>query len=298
MLRATFRQLQTFVLVAETGSFAAAADRLGVSPAAVSDQVRALEKKFGHKLFDRRPGTVPMLNERGTALLRKAPSLLDSANEVESLAAAVSTQRVRVGAGDYILEHLFLPNVANFQLAHPDTHIEFVRLGSSHEAQQATNSQRIDLAYLALTARSSDPTAEFIGISSPSLLVSPKHPIVSQVASEDAPKLPMLMPLSGTVLERAILQILNEVGITDFEVVTRAQHADTLINLACAGVGVVCVMREHARKALEQGLLVELDIALPPLYRFAFRRPNALHAAHLRQVDEFAVSLLKHDRMH
>ncbi len=134
MLRATFRQLQTFVLVAETGSFAGAADRLGVSPAAVSDQIRALERKIGYSLFDRRPGTVPLMNDRGSALLRKAPDLLNSAREVENLSATAMPHRVRVGAGDYILDHLLLPNLPKFQLAHPDIHIEFVRLRSRQEA--------------------------------------------------------------------------------------------------------------------------------------------------------------------
>lgn len=295
MLRATFRQLETFVLVAETGSFAGAADRLGVSPAAVSDQVRALERKFGYRLFDRRPGTVPVLNERGNALLRKAPDLLDSANEVASLSVAISAQRVRVGAGDYILEHLLLPNLASFQLEHPETHIEFVRLQSSSEAVQAAHTQRIDLGYVALYSQPNDPMAEFIGTSKPVLLISPNHPAANWRPGLGR-MLPMIMPLSGTVLERVLVQILHDAGITEFDVVTRAQRADTMIELAIAGVGAVCLMREHARSAVSSRRLVEIDAPLPPLYRCALRRSHALDVSYLRQVDEFALSLLRSDR--
>ncbi|HKJ73005.1 MAG TPA: LysR family transcriptional regulator [Alphaproteobacteria bacterium] len=295
MLRATFRQLHTFVLVAETGSFAGAADRLGVSPAAVSDQVRALERKFGYHLFDRRPGTVPVLNEKGTALLRKAPELLDTAREVESLSATASPQRVKVGSGDYILEHLFLPNLARFQLAHPETHIEFVRLSSRQDALQATSSQRMDLAYLALYARPNEPSAEFIGESSAGLFVAPSHPVLRTWNPKSDEKLPMAMPLAGSFLERMVVQMLADAGINDFDVITRAQHPDTLVDLAVAGVGVVCVMREHADQALRENRLIDLGVQLAPFYRFAFRRPNALQIEHLRQFDEFALGLLRTD---
>ena len=297
MLRATFRQLQTFVLVAETGSFAAAAARLGVSPAAISDQVRALEKKFGCKLFDRRPGTVPMLNEKGAALLRKAPELLDTAEEVEELSSAPSPQRVRVGAGDYILEHLFLPNLARFQFAHPKTEIEFVRLTSSQEAVQATSAHKLDLAYVALYGPPREPAGELIGISRPLLFVSPKHPIAGNWTIGSQTKLPMIMPLAGSFLERMVMQILADAGIAEFDVVTRAQHPDTIISLAMAGVGVGCLMREHAHNALKNNMLMSLGVTLPPLYRFAFRRLNALDLMHLREVDEFALTLLREDLM-
>ncbi|MFZ1992016.1 MAG: LysR family transcriptional regulator [Alphaproteobacteria bacterium] len=295
MLRATFRQLQTFVVVAEAGSFAAAAVRLSVSPAAVSDQIRALEKKMGCSLFDRRPGTNPILNDKGEALFRKAPDLLDAAEEVESLSAAPASQRVRVGAGDYILEHLFLPNLARFQHEHSDTLIEFVRLSSSREAVQAINAQRLDLAYVAHYGRSSELSGELIGISRPLLFVSPNHPIKDKWSMGSKTKLPMIMPPAGSFLERMTVQILADAGIEDFDVATRAQHPDTIISLAMAGVGVGCLMREHAFNAIKSNMLVGLGATLPPLYRFAFRHPSALEVTYIREVDEFALALLRDD---
>lgn len=48
-----FRQLQTFVEVVERGSFSAAADALGVTQPAVSQQIASLEKSAGASLLDR-----------------------------------------------------------------------------------------------------------------------------------------------------------------------------------------------------------------------------------------------------
>ncbi|MEU7000061.1 LysR family transcriptional regulator [Nonomuraea sp. NPDC046570] len=45
--------LRTLREVVQLGSFAAAADRLGYTSSAVSQQMTALERKIGVKLFDR-----------------------------------------------------------------------------------------------------------------------------------------------------------------------------------------------------------------------------------------------------
>ncbi|MEV6348853.1 LysR family transcriptional regulator [Actinoplanes sp. NPDC051851] len=65
--------LRTFVAVAETGSFSAAADRLAFTQSAVSQQIAALESDLGTPLLTRRPVT---LTAAGSRLLRHARLLL------------------------------------------------------------------------------------------------------------------------------------------------------------------------------------------------------------------------------
>ncbi|MEP3113302.1 LysR substrate-binding domain-containing protein [Nisaea sp.] len=71
----SLRRLQIFLEVASRGSFAAAADRLGLAQSAVSMQMRTLEQELGADLFDRsrRP---PVLNDRGSALIPQARAIL------------------------------------------------------------------------------------------------------------------------------------------------------------------------------------------------------------------------------
>src|SRR5919107_473293 len=47
------RQLRTFAAVVERGSFSAAADALGVTQPAVSQQIRSLERALGFEVLDR-----------------------------------------------------------------------------------------------------------------------------------------------------------------------------------------------------------------------------------------------------
>jgi DNA-binding transcriptional LysR family regulator len=64
--------LRTFVAVAETGSFSAAAERLNFTQSAVSQQIAALEADLGTPLLTRRPVAVTAAGER----LRRHATLL------------------------------------------------------------------------------------------------------------------------------------------------------------------------------------------------------------------------------
>ena len=69
------RQLRAFVSIAETGTFTAAAKRVHVTQAAISMQIRQLEKELGARLFVRAPRRV-VLTEAGEHLLHRARQIL------------------------------------------------------------------------------------------------------------------------------------------------------------------------------------------------------------------------------
>jgi len=69
------RQLKTLVAIATNGTFAQAADIVGLTPSAVGQQIRALEHELGTTLFDRasRP---PKLTPQGIQVLELAEDIL------------------------------------------------------------------------------------------------------------------------------------------------------------------------------------------------------------------------------
>lgn len=68
-------ELKTFLAVARLGTFAAAGDAMGLTQSAVSGQIKRLEGKLGHNLFER-TGRAAELNATGLRVVEKAQTLL------------------------------------------------------------------------------------------------------------------------------------------------------------------------------------------------------------------------------
>ena len=72
----TLDQMRVLVAVAETGSFSAAARRLGRVQSAISQAVQAMEATLGVPLFDRSTKT-PTLTDAGAAIVADARAIVD-----------------------------------------------------------------------------------------------------------------------------------------------------------------------------------------------------------------------------
>lgn len=122
------RHLHAFLAVADHGTFSRAAETLGYTQSAVSQQVRALEQMVGTELFDRPGGPRPVtLTPAGVALEGHARALVaqvvDAAAELRALGAG-ERGTLRVGSiqsvGRYILPEL----MSRFRTSHPQVRVK------------------------------------------------------------------------------------------------------------------------------------------------------------------------------
>jgi DNA-binding transcriptional LysR family regulator len=81
------RFLESFVMVADHGSFAGAARRLHVTPAAVAQRVHALEAEMGARLVSR-AGRAVRPTPAGTAILDRARTFLGDVRDLKSIATS------------------------------------------------------------------------------------------------------------------------------------------------------------------------------------------------------------------
>lgn len=138
-------QIRAFVATAQTGSFTAAADQLGISNRLTSKYVGELEARLGVRLLQRTTRKVG-LTPAGADLLARAPALLDDFDDILSGIAEGSkglSGMLRVSAPVTFGEVYVVGMLARFAAAHPALSID-LRLNDRHQDLAA---EGLDLAF-------------------------------------------------------------------------------------------------------------------------------------------------------
>ncbi|MFB0872607.1 MULTISPECIES: LysR family transcriptional regulator [unclassified Sphingobium] len=147
--RPDFNQLEVFLKVAETRSFAEAARHLGVSQPAVSQTIARLEEIYGGDLFERRRGSPVSLTPVGRAILPKAKLLLFTVDQ--QIERAIATSRSQSGS----LNIGFHPAlaygpvgdaIAEMSQAKPGVALRFVE-GTPGELYRQLNERSLDIIF-------------------------------------------------------------------------------------------------------------------------------------------------------
>lgn len=120
--------METFICAVETGSFSAAAKRLGVGQPAVSKSIASLEEALGTRLLLRTTrGLTP--TEAGQTYYEAAIRAVDHANEADAAVRGVGTGfagRLRVSAAVTFASLHVVPYLGPLLKQHPQLNIEVV----------------------------------------------------------------------------------------------------------------------------------------------------------------------------
>lgn len=140
-----YNHLRYFWAIAHEGGLARAADRMNVSPSALSVQLQKLEQQVGHSLFDR-VGKSLRLTEAGRVTLEHADTIFKTGDEL------LNTLRGRADLDRKVLRVGALPTLSrNFQLeflrplvGRDDVEL-IIRSGSMRDLLQDLQAQVIDV---------------------------------------------------------------------------------------------------------------------------------------------------------
>jgi DNA-binding transcriptional LysR family regulator len=121
------RFLDSLVTVADCGSIAEAARQLNLTPAGVTQRIRALESEIGTRLLFR-AGRVVQPTPAGAAILNRARKLLGEVRDLKSIASSGELSgELRLGVMQTSLSGLFAGILIPFTRTYPRIDVRIVR---------------------------------------------------------------------------------------------------------------------------------------------------------------------------
>lgn len=138
--------LRAFETAARLGSFKAAADELGVTPAAVSHQVKALETHLGAALFDRLHRALRLTRTGERLAVTATQSFGDLGRTLDDLAETglvTGGVTLSVSAAPTFAAKWLAPRLHSFQAAHPGIEL---RLRADDALTDPARDRQVDVA--------------------------------------------------------------------------------------------------------------------------------------------------------
>ena len=139
--------LKTFTEVVDSGSMAAAARKLNITPAAVAQQIRTLERQMDAQLI-RRAGRTVAMTEAGARILDRSRALLSDVTDLHTVAVDESIGgELRIGAGGTALTGIVPDILGRTIKKFPQISI-FIRTGLSIDLHRAVEKLELDAAFV------------------------------------------------------------------------------------------------------------------------------------------------------
>lgn len=253
------RQLRAFDAIAETHTFTAAARRVHITQAAISMQIRQLEREAGVPLFVRTPRRC-VLTQAGEILLERARRILrehDAAlAELKELAGATHG-RLRIGSASAMFSADPLPQVLKeLHARHPHAEVS-VTSGTSESLVKQILAGDLDMAFVSLPVEARGITTELLLRDELIAIANPQHPLAKQrvVSAFALAGERLILGERGGNTRRLIDQFFAEAGLHP-KVAMELSRLNSIKRMVEEGMGVGIVPFQSAVEEVKAGRLV------------------------------------------
>lgn len=275
-------QLHTFCRVAETQNFTRAAELLGMTQPAVTQQVRALEEEFGQALFDR-IGRSVQLTQAGELLFdyaRRITGLLAECRSALLDLQGSGRGRLRLGAG-LMLSIFILPTLLRpYRAAHPGVDIT-VSTGSTRQVLHLLLASEVDLALVTGAEQDDRFALARLYDDEMVLVVHPGHPFCERRAihPQELRGEPFIFFEQGSGYRSFLEEFFRREQVFP-RIRMDLDSIEAMKRMAEIGLGVTMVPKMSVGAEIERGELVPIELmGVPPLTRetvVAYRRGRYL----------------------
>ncbi|HXE39178.1 MAG TPA: LysR family transcriptional regulator [Azonexus sp.] len=251
-------QMTAFVRAVETGGFSAAAREMGLTPSALSKLVSRLEDRLGARLLTRTTRRLQLTAE-GEAFFNRARPILSAMEEAEAEVAEAGTQPrglLRVHCGSAFGMHQLTPAIPRFLEKHRDIELEV----AIKDQPPAPGDEHYDLTLRIGTLDDSSTVArricnlERVICAAPSYLErfgTPRTP-------DDLQRHNCLWITTLPALRRWPFDTDDGIRVVHIGGNVVANNAETVLQLAVAGVGITRLTDVIVGEAIRRGALVPI----------------------------------------
>jgi DNA-binding transcriptional LysR family regulator len=253
------RQLRALQAIAETHTFTAAAERVHITQAAISMQIRQLELEVGASLFVRTPRRC-VLTHAGEILLERAQRILrehDAALEEMAELSGATRGRLRLGSSSVMFSSDPLPQLLNeLHKRHPQAEVT-VGSGTSEVLVKQILAGELDLAFVSLPVEARGVQTELLLEDELIAIAHPKHPHAQQrvISGFALAGEPLILGERGGNTRRLIDEFFAEAGLKP-KVIMELSRLASIKRMVEAGLGVGIVPVRSALEEVKAGRLV------------------------------------------
>ena len=268
MRNATIRQLQIFSVAATHLSFARAAEKLHLTHAAISLQIKQLEEVFGSTLFER-IGKRVFLTEAGEILLDHARQILQSLKDAdESLMALKGLKGGRVAVAVTSTAEYFAPGLlAEFRKAQADVRVRLL-VDNREEVSRLLIANEVDLAIMGRPPADLDADAVNFAPHPLVIVAAAGHPLAarSRLAVKDLAAETLIVRESGSGTRQAMEEFFAD--HPDKPRIAMEMGSNEAIKQAVvAGLGISFISQQTLGLELSTGRLAVLRVDGTPVVR-------------------------------
>lgn len=255
-------QVETFLHVAELGSFSRAAEVLGLTQPTLSARIQQLEKDVGQRLFERL-GRGVRLTEAGRAFLpfaEKSLVVISEGRDAIVMSQNPSKGRLRIGSARVIGAYVLPDLLANFRTEYPG--VEFaISTGRSHEVLQMVLDEEVHLG-LGRTLSHPELDSTYLYDEEIVFVTHPEHPLaVRGVASvHEIAREPLILYDRESTYYVLITRVCREAGIVP-KVIMNLDSVEATKKMIERGLGVSFLPVSTIQTELQLGTVASVPIA-------------------------------------
>mgnify|MGYP005793048919 FL=1 len=280
-----FKNIKTFLKVAELRNFSKAAEKLGYSQSAVTIQIQQLERELGVQLFER-IGKGAALTEEGQSFVFYANEILGAAEKAkesirkgrEGTELRDISGQLRIGSVESVATALLPGLLMRYHKLCPGVEI-LVHTAGRDELLERIRSNRLDL-FFNLEKKAHYPGMErkllkeeriiFIAPASgeqtdPELNTRLRS---GKISAREMSRLPFALTERGESYRYELERLLAE---SDAEIHSQLEIAntETIVHMVEEGFGLSFLPAFSAAKAIEAGKVFEVETELPSVYMWS-----------------------------